>query len=321
MTKISIVMPVYGVEKYIADSIRTICSQTFRDFELILVDDGSPDNSIEIAKKELEGTDIPYQVITQKNRGLSCARNVGITNANGEWFICLDSDDGIHPQTLEMFSEVINQCTSDVAVIGMGFQNVQDFSDIDKSLLDAPSVMYYERDQIVNAFLLRRVKLFAPGLMVRKAWYDVHGLMYNQDVRFSEDQYFIWNLLSHVKRVAFIENQLYWYLRRGESIMTGSSKENIMTGYCAFQRLDKQEAPLFAELGEKQHLIFPRWILGVLHAVSKYMSYGDFEDLANAFNYRQYMQRLYKFPDMRVLLLARLMRCSKRMFYLVARLL
>lgn len=320
MTKISIVMPVYGVEKYIAASIRTICSQTFRDFELILVDDGSPDHSIEIAERELEGTDISYRVITQENHGAATARNMGIAKAAGEWVICLDSDDGMHPQTLEILSTIIDGYSNKTSVIGVNFQVVKNFLDTDKSGIPEPSITFYEKDELVDAFLLRKVKLIAPGLLVRKAWYDSHGLMYDQDVSFSEDQFFVWNVLAYAESVVFVEDKLYWYLTRQNSTMTSSSKERIMTGYRAFKELDGKTGMSCSGLGRNQCFIFPRWILGVLHAVSKYMSYGDFKKLANAFDYRQYMRRLYKFPDMRVLLLACLMRCSKRMFYLIARL-
>ncbi|MEE3718042.1 glycosyltransferase family 2 protein [Tumidithrix elongata RA019] len=98
MAKVSAIVPVYKVEAYIAETIQSVLAQTFQDFELIIVDDESPDRSIEIAR---EFDDPRIQIVQQKNRGLAGARNTGIRHAKGEYIALLDSDDLWLPQKLE----------------------------------------------------------------------------------------------------------------------------------------------------------------------------------------------------------------------------
>ena len=99
-TLVSVVVPVYKVEDYIINTLKSIVSQTYKDLELILVDDGTPDQSIEIAEEYLKDKTIEWRVIHKKNAGLSAARNTGIENAKGEFIICPDSDDYIEPDTI-----------------------------------------------------------------------------------------------------------------------------------------------------------------------------------------------------------------------------
>lgn len=100
MPTVSVIVPVYNVEKYLCRCIDSILAQTFSDFELILVDDGSPDNCPTICD-EYTHQDSHVRVIHQENQGQSAARNNGVKNARGEWICFVDSDDMIHPQMLE----------------------------------------------------------------------------------------------------------------------------------------------------------------------------------------------------------------------------
>ena len=108
MAKISIVVPVYKVEKYLYRCVKSILEQTFFDFDLVLVDDGSPDSCGELCD-EYAATDKRIQVIHQKNGGLSAARNSGIElclkNSDSEWITFIDSDDWVHPRYLELLYE------------------------------------------------------------------------------------------------------------------------------------------------------------------------------------------------------------------------
>ena len=101
MVKVSIITPVYNVEACIEKCVKSVMNQTCKEFEFLLIDDGSKDKSIDIAKELLEGSDINYKIITQKNSGVSTARNEGIKKAVGEYITFLDSDDLWLPEKLE----------------------------------------------------------------------------------------------------------------------------------------------------------------------------------------------------------------------------
>lgn len=110
MPQISVIVPVYKVEPYLSRCIDSILSQTFTDFELILVDDGSPDNCGKICDEYAE-KDSRILVIHQENQGQAAARNNAVSIAKGEWIHFVDSDDLIHPQMLEILYSAVDETT------------------------------------------------------------------------------------------------------------------------------------------------------------------------------------------------------------------
>ncbi|MBF2006457.1 glycosyltransferase [Chlorogloeopsis fritschii PCC 9212] len=98
MKKVSVIVPVYGVEKYIAATVQSVLDQTYKNFELLIIDDASPDRSVEICE---QFTDPRIKIIRQENRGLAGARNTGIRHAQGEYLAFLDGDDLWLPEKLE----------------------------------------------------------------------------------------------------------------------------------------------------------------------------------------------------------------------------
>lgn len=98
MKKVSVIVPVYKAEKFIADTVRSVIEQTYKNFELLIIDDGSPDRSVEICEKL---NDPRIKIIRQNNRGVSAARNTGIRYAQGEYVAFLDGDDLWLPEKLE----------------------------------------------------------------------------------------------------------------------------------------------------------------------------------------------------------------------------
>lgn len=102
MKKISVVIPAYGVEKYIETTVQSVLSQTYKNWELLIIDDGSPDRTVEVCKKF---TDSRIKIISQTNRGLAGARNTGIRHAQGDYVAFLDGDDVWLPEKLEKHLE------------------------------------------------------------------------------------------------------------------------------------------------------------------------------------------------------------------------
>ena len=113
MAKISVIIPVYNVEKYLVRCLDSVLGQTFKDFEVICVNDGSPDKSGEILS-EYSKKDNRIIVITQNNQGLSMARNNGLNIAKGEYVCFCDSDDTLHPQCFEIIYELIRKYDADM---------------------------------------------------------------------------------------------------------------------------------------------------------------------------------------------------------------
>lgn len=115
--RFSIVVPVYNQQEYLPDTLDSILDQTYKDYEVIIVIDGSPDHSKEIAEKYAKehGSKV-FRVINQTNRGLPAARNTGLMNARGEYILPLDSDDCLLPDCLEEMSKAIDATHADIIV-------------------------------------------------------------------------------------------------------------------------------------------------------------------------------------------------------------
>ncbi|MBR6598662.1 MAG: glycosyltransferase, partial [Alphaproteobacteria bacterium] len=113
MPAISIIIPMYGVEKYLRRCLDSVLNQTFTDWQAICVNDGSPDKSGEIAR-EYAARDKRFIVVDKENGGLSDARNVGMQHATGDYILYLDSDDFIHPQTMEISYALAKRDGSDI---------------------------------------------------------------------------------------------------------------------------------------------------------------------------------------------------------------
>ena len=113
--KISVIIPVYNVEKYLGKCLESVKNQTISDWELIAVDDGSSDKSADILR-QYAGRDARIKVITQSNSGVSAARNAGLEAAKGDFVCFIDSDDFIHPQMLELLLNAAEKENADVAI-------------------------------------------------------------------------------------------------------------------------------------------------------------------------------------------------------------
>lgn len=99
--KVSVILPIYGVEEFIGECVDSLVAQTFSDFEVVCIDDGSPDRSVEVAREHI-GDDARFRFFAQENAGLSAARNHGLREARGDYLLFLDSDDLLVPQALEL---------------------------------------------------------------------------------------------------------------------------------------------------------------------------------------------------------------------------
>ena len=155
---LSIIVPVYKVENYLPKCIDSILAQTFTDFELILVDDGSPDDCPALCDAAAE-KDARVRVIHQKNGGLSAARNAGLDAARGAWIGFVDSDDYIAPEMYEVLYQAVQSTGADLALC--------DYAEVDEAGAPCQSMhVSLSEGELTGQELLKR----ASGLMVQLAW-------------------------------------------------------------------------------------------------------------------------------------------------------
>lgn len=273
---ISVVVPVYRTEAYIEDCVRSLCAQTCRDFEIILVDDGSPDRSSELAEAILRQTSVRCQVIRTENRGVSAARNTGLQTAEGEWVIFVDSDDVVSPDFLAVYGQMMERAER-CDILSTGFCVCQAanhrFEPADLSAISPLSPAEAQR-----AFFDREIRFLLPTLLLRRSFLTENAIVFDEATRYSEDVQFIWKCLAYNRKpVLHNPAALYQYVLHENSTMTGSDIPKIMTALDGLDRLLAQTSDLFAPDIAKQ--LRPRSVFALLHGAARMLPYSDFKAL------------------------------------------
>lgn len=222
MPTVSVIIPVYKVERYLDDCVKSVTAQTYTDLEIILVDDGSPDGCPALcdawAKK-----DTRIRVIHRENGGLSAARNSGIDAARGAFLTFVDSDDLLEPDAVRCAVEEQQRTDADMVIYNVLYVDEEnrplpapDFSGFKAEVLDEESIWQ-------RYFALQETKIYyvvAWNKLYRRALFDT--LRYTPGKRY-EDQFILPHLLGRCRRVVCLPYKGYRYRQRGGSIMAAGS--------------------------------------------------------------------------------------------------
>lgn len=222
MSDITVVIPVYNVEKYLRKCVDSVEKQTYKNFEVILVDDGSTDSSSELCDALAKEND-NIRVIHQENRGLGGARNTGIESCNTEYIMFLDSDDYIHPELLKKCMDVLKKNNCDIVLLDMISVNEQGEKGI---LYSVPC----ESRKILSETERGGLCLdpSACNKIYKTALFKDNGIYYPNKVWY-EDLRTTPKLLVFAERVMKLESEpLYYYLQRSDSIMHTPDYDRIV---------------------------------------------------------------------------------------------
>lgn len=311
---VSVVIPVYKVEAYIMNILESIVSQTYDEIELILVDDGSPDRSIEIAEQYLQNKDIDWRIIHKENAGLSAARNTGIENARGEFVICPDSDDYIEPNTIEQMMQYAQEHHLSCVFCGYKMVTLEDIS----MCREYPArKIVYDASKIRTLFLERRIKLLVPGMLLKKSIYD--KIKFDPKCPYDEDIHFLWRLLFLEKSYGYISAPYYHYLSRSNSMVHSLKQQDYLAASKAYAGMVKTLAKLYPNEMKLIKKIHPKYRLGGLHVLSKSNDFKTFKETVIRDGYRKNMRYLIVQPNMKLSVYALIYCVSLRAFYLISR--
>lgn len=234
-TKVSIVVPIYNVEKYLDRCVKSIAEQTYKNLEIILVDDGSPDQCPKLCEDWAKRDD-RIKVVHKKNAGLGMARNTGIDNATGDYICFVDSDDYIASDTIQKACNKAMDSNADI--VYFGYTDVDTDGNILKEYKPEIVKLDYKKNEIYEELL---PELISPDYSCEKranlmlsactALFSLH-MIQKADWRFvseheiiSEDVYSLIKLFSYVRSAAVVPEALYFYCKN-EASLTRSYKEN-----------------------------------------------------------------------------------------------
>lgn len=236
--KISVVVPVYNTEKYLRTCLDSLVNQNFKDIEIICVNDGSTDKSLEILN-EYAKKDSRIKVIDQENQGVSEARNTGIREAGAKYISFVDSDDYVDPKIYEIGYELISSNDADVYVMREErFFNTS--VPVKENPYNKSKVFVYGDGKNTIGFPKKTYGLrfgVVWDKIYRKSLITDNDFKFEKDVYFGEDTIFNWILFTRVKKVVNDENKLYFYRdSRPGSIMTTLNIYKRIENYVAIAK-------------------------------------------------------------------------------------
>ena len=265
--KVSVIVPVYNVERYLRKSIQSIISQTIKEIEIILINDGSTDSSL-LIMEELAREDSRIKILSQPNHGQSIARNIGLVNSIGKYIYFFDSDDLLEEKALE---ECYNKCEQNQ--LDFLFFDADVFSDDNISM----SFTSYERtnkfvDKIYGGFELLEEQLatnsFSASVcltFIKKKYIDSLNLFFYPRI-IHEDELFAFILYLKAKRIGLL-NKIYFHRRlRPNSTMTTTFGYKNIIGYVTVCRELKKTLAI-SEISVKEEYLIKKRIKELLMAL------------------------------------------------------
>lgn len=224
---ISIIVPVYKVEDYLEKCIESILNQTYKNIEIILVDDGSPDRCGKICD-DYAIKDNRIKVIHKKNGGLSEARNYGINIASGEYILFIDSDDYIDKNMCEILIKEAKKNDSDIVICN--YYNVKENDYFINKMSITNNKILLTNLEMMKIFFL---KGYSETIIVWNKLYKKKLFYTNENIRFPvgklhEDIFTIYKLYYIANKIVVVNKPLYYYVQRKESIMGKFSEKNII---------------------------------------------------------------------------------------------
>lgn len=266
--KLSIIVPVYKVEQYLDKCVESICAQSFTDFELILVDDGSPDRCGQMCE-DWTKKDSRVKVLHKQNGGLSDARNAGVEIAQGDYIGFVDSDDYIKPDMYEVLVNNLEQHDADISMCG--YADI--YADgVRKDNNDRTTYVWNQEETIHQVLLGKLLSVHAVTKLYKRECF--------REVRYpvgkvSEDAYVIMDILDQVHKAVFTPYAAYYYVHRGESINTGKYIKKDLT---RIEAHDKNYHYICKAFPQYQKLAYERYLGAVAFVGSKMAMSGIRED-------------------------------------------
>lgn len=228
MPQISVVLPVYNVEEYLRQCLDSLANQTFEDFEVICVNDGSGDSSLSILE-EYASEDERFKIISQENKGLSGARNTGMDYIKGRYLLFLDSDDWLELNALELLYNHANALNSEMVIFPYRYFNQEtkqyeenDFTKLNMfdSSVDNKNFNYKNIPETVFRIPHESIKLYDVKTLKKLAVKFPEGLNY-------EDAYFFYKIFFKLNKVSIIRTPIYNYRIRNDSICTTGTEKSF----------------------------------------------------------------------------------------------
>lgn len=239
---VSIILPIYNVEKYLSRGIQSARSQTYKSLEIILINDGSTDTSPMICDNE-SSTDARIRVIHKNNSGVSSARNAGIEAAKGEYIFFLDPDDTIESNTIEEMVNIMKAGDYDLVVCGFAqkFEDSKGNISSERLLLLKQEGSVHKQDIISMIMSDNNSECFNSGSpcnkLYKRNFLSRYRLKFPEDIFFSEDDYFEIDYLDKCNKIYYLQKPLYHYHIYAPTLRKSLVNSYVRTRFDDYKRI------------------------------------------------------------------------------------
>lgn len=220
---VSIIVPVYNSERYIDRCLNSLVNQTYPNIEIIIINDGSTDNSLDIIMDYAE-KDNRITIYNQSNQGVSAARNLGLEKTNGKYITFVDSDDYV---SFDMISEMLYKIQCERTIVFCDNKEIWEKNTEERKLFLTSSTLTLSREFVIREIARGHAGLVC-GKLFEKRIVDENNIRFDNNVNVCEDQLFFLEVISHCKHFIHIPRSLYNYDRRNESSVTVRYHENAI---------------------------------------------------------------------------------------------
>lgn len=214
MVKISVIVPVFNLEQVITRTLESICNQSYKNFEIIIIDDGSTDNSAKVINSYLSNKKIQYKIIKQNNTGVSGARNRGVEEAKGKYIYFLDGDDYIHEDTFKEFSDAIDGTDADV--LYCGYSTIDESGNILSKVDTRIKNIMTGKEMALNMIYAREYINMITGVY-KSTIIKNNNIKFDTNRKYAEDFAFTIKCLLASNKVKPIKGNLAYYVQWGSS--------------------------------------------------------------------------------------------------------
>lgn len=235
---ISIIIPAYNSELYIASTIRSLHSQYLKDFELIIINDASTDNTEHLIKSLIQIYELAEKTVYIKNPvnyGCATSRNIGIHIARGQFICFLDADDNYKPDFLSKLSNKLMNDHSDFVFCGYD-TNFLDYNKYKKYTNSRIYPKSTRRFHIICLYMLGHLHIGHWAAMYNLSFIRNNYIFYFDGCKKAADTEFVIRVLNHSKKISFVKESLYIYMSHKNSITTSMPSSDLFDGYYAYNR-------------------------------------------------------------------------------------